>query len=659
MNHIYRCSASVFRHSPYVFTENPYIKSSIEKNKILLISSIALAVIVAMSLVYQFCFSKNSKLTPNPNSKSSSDRSLQILKMASESMLNQDQKFKKPSEIDDLLKFTPFKAASPQLTLTNSFETGAEVPLRKQKSAPTQMPYQKNTKSVLAMAEGEINQLQEDLQLEYQMLDLYPPSKGKQNGANGQKNDDAMRCEIKIAKLEKTLEKALNAYPTNWCDYMKAKFSDKYKKNNQQIYEHIVVFSGFMEQNAGNNEFIYNCLKQINLFLTEACFTSDRELCLQEDKKVDFIVFHEFFSIVDWHFKFLEKKDPKLALDLKLKLANLPIRDEQSNLIDPQTGKKMPPLPVNRAKRFPNVHLTEKNQLEILTDYFQKEEDKFLAALISNLSSIHRLSKKDALRLSKMTAPGKSQLSQANMLNLQNALLKHMGIQPPLDWNHEEANLNALNAFFNQPTDQSNHQSGSNDSVEIANLRLSSAARNFFASQNGLSERQIQIPRWYYTTNNTNVEAIIQNGQIDMENHKEFEGVCVSSQIEPSEEDAVFALNPYIARLDSDVLTATENKRKKGNMRWRGLQSPIPLVDAVNDMTFLNLVGIDTNKPGTRLKLTKMLQNKGLMNVKVVSLDLLYYMQKAMIKIIGNPNLSEKWWGIADSSYLDKPLAKK
>ena len=124
--------------------------------------------------------------------------------------------------------------------------------------------------------------------------------------AGGVDSDDKFTDEKKtIAKLEDRLEKALERYPVVFKDYLFNRFKQNgygNKRNDHEIYGQLVTLSGHMKTHKDNQNFIREGLNNIDLFLTQFFFTSTTESCIPEEKKVDLIIFHVFFSMVNEHY---------------------------------------------------------------------------------------------------------------------------------------------------------------------------------------------------------------------------------------------------------------------------------------------------------------------------------------------------------------------
>jgi len=450
--------------------------------------------------------------------------------------------------------------------------------------------------------------------------------------------------EREIKRLENELEREFEAYPHEVRAYLVNTFSNDYsKKDTRAIYDHLAMLSGFMKKNEGNARFIHECLRQIESFLTASLFNSPTELCLQETKKMDLIAFHEFLSIGNEHIHMIAQSDPVLALKLKLKLANLPLRDQGST-------------PIDRKALFPNIYLSEQEQVEVLINHFQSEEDKCLSPVIAKIQT-RQLSFNDLKKLSKMMSDDRSYLSIENRKQLKNEFEKIMRERP-------EGKSGEILALFKVKF-PGVYLSGANRmfisanpaaAPELTNFHRASKAKQFFAKQRGLPDGMIQIPRWYHTTKRQYVLSIISSGNVRVEHRQAYKGAWVSTQTESSSfGDSVFVFNHRISKLDNGHVFIGYEGGGGGmilkGVRWRGLQCPIPMLDTSNQ-PHLSLVGI----PKSAIKTEKPNIQNALRDVHstVTSVDQVNYMQREIMKTIGNPNLTEKWWGKADVSRLDR-----
>jgi hypothetical protein len=689
MNHVFNYATSVPQYFASAFTANLFPQLSTKQKQILTISSIAIGIFTAIIVAYRY-FTRNppssgggyvphhspppfpkkyspKKNTNSPPSSSSSSSS-------SSSPSSPRIPFVKPSTSIKLVNVSPKQPSPPVVRpINNSYQYQSPA-----------------LKSPLSVVENEIKLLQEELAIQWQILRINDSTPLKVKGSNlssdtqddsglglNRDNQDLMddtsqiamlAAEFEISKLEDQLKNVLRNYPKMVYRYLKDKFSAYSQEDAQEIYLHLALLSGTMQNNAGNHDFIHDSLRQIETFLTETFFTSTKGLCLQETKKVDLAVFHEFFSIANHHLPVIKTIDPQLTINLKVKLANLPLIDEikiekdvKDNSIKDHRGNPIIIHPVtqlptidkitDRKQKFPNVHLTEQEQLELLVNHLQSEEDKNLSTIITNLYK--RFSTKDVKKLARLASNKQNLLSSTNKLKLQSALAKRMGGQAPANWNDFETVQNDLNRFFNQNNIYVGYHYGyAQEDDNILNLHRASKAKQYFVKQMGWPDDKIQIPRWYHATDHqVSVAPIIHSGQVNVLHEKAFEGAWVSSQRETMFGNSVFVFNHRIVKLDPNVFIGYEQITE----RWRGMQCPIPLLDSSNT-PYLSLMGVYQRASKNEKKIVaQALQDKGVANAVVVSVDQVDYLQKAVIKVIGSPDLPERWWGKADFSHLEKP----
>lgn len=800
MNHIYNYSPSLLfsRNADSTFSQGLALTKNFVQKNILIISSIAIVALAAILYLYKRFSFRNStpkpakvirnktpivkhrlpKPIPHPSPEPATHDKLNKLKKLNTSPTTPPPLPKpllnpQPRSAPQLLPPSqPFFYSQPQVNQPSNWNT-ALIPL----PANPLNPYLKYS---LYHLEQEFQKLTKILEKKNQYLtqasnkslkndiiqNSQKPLKNDliQNSQISLKNDLIQNSQLSIEDTQNKIEMILNIYPFIWAQSVKDLFPGKNTKVKQFFFGHLVTMYGMMAQFGHDKHFVYNCLKQIHLFLAKSCFTSETELCLAEGKKADYMCFHIFMQIVNHHYKFLEKKDPELAINLKLKLANVPLKDKEVVVKDRDTQEITKfSVPIDRAELYPHLHLTEKEQLNILYNHFQKEEDKHVSAIISDLPAIKNLTYKDLLRLSKMTSKEEGFASEGNRLSLRKALIKRMGNKAPV-WNDADKKDDKLicielSKFFNKSipmdilikyfeegkektikkedqfvaavianlpfikylkesdalklskiladgesllssTNRLNLQKAfkkdgqcfigwknahfqdrdkihleltsifnkapqeMNDNPAIEYAHRASDARDFFAKQEGLSEEEIQIPRWYHTTWYENMKPIIKKtGEIQVRKKKTHIGAWVSTQIEGGKfGDCVLVMNNGLSKLDPDVFIGFQDLnskvgKKEKNMRWRGLQVAIPLINPKTNLPYVNMVGVDTDvslHPNARKKILKYLKSRGINNIRIDSFAQLKYLQKEVIKIIGNPNLSENWWGKADVSYLDK-----
>ncbi|MFI0434850.1 MAG: hypothetical protein ACH350_03845 [Parachlamydiaceae bacterium] len=507
----------------------------------------------------------------------------------------------------------------------------------------------------LDQLEDEIDALFETVKLEESCLASIDDQEGfdLQNIAYDGKFERKNEIIDNIKALENKIDAILITYPQKVKEYLIQQFSGLHKKDHHATYDHLVKLSGLIDKNQHRVTFVHDCFCAMESFLATSVFTSQTELCLQETKKTDFIVFHEFLSIADKHLGLIDQKDPALCLKLKLKLANLPLRDQAGSA-------------VSRQDRFPNIYVSEADQAAILSVHFQQEEDQLVSEAISVISS-KKLQTQDLNKIAKMVSDDRSYLSDQNKIKIKNEIVKILGRQIQ---GSSKSIYTLLDDKINQQkflgystgysTGYSNgyphfHQgSGFVVSPAIDKLYRASKAKQFFFKQRVLPENFIQVPRWYHTT--PRLLKIIESAQIKVAHEKAYKGAWVSTQIERGGYgDSVLVFNHRISRLDDGkVFIGYEagGGTVSNGVRWRGLQCPIPLVDYTS--SYVTLIGI----PKLKLKTDKqlILNKLKLVNATptVMSTDQVDYMQKEIIKTIGNPNLNESWWGKADVNSLDK-----
>ena len=424
---------------------------------------------------------------------------------------------------------------------------------------------------------------------------------------------------LEIKQLKDQVHKDLATYPSCFFKDLKGKFQSYPRGNPHEIQNDLVEFEGIMGTYAEYPDFIIDCLTKIDTFLSETFFTSTDQLCLDETEKFNLIVFHPFFTIVN---KFADtiETDEQLTNRLKTKLANLPLGPE-----------------TDRCASFPNVYLTESNQLKLLIDHFQAEQDHYLEKVIKNLSS-NGICSEDFKKLAKLvvkdphsTTKSYSQMmTDGNITKLRNCLQRQRS--SPINWNSQKDIENALPGSTGWSCQ------------ELTNLYRASRAWAFFQSQDGLSDDSIQIPRWYHATSYSS--AIIESGKIEVRHQQAFNGAWVSNQRESSFGPSTLAFNNRLTKLDNgEVFIGYE----QGKTNWRGIQVEIPLVDPKTCIPNLSFVALYKGAQKTeKLDVLKKLKSKKINKPVLVSIEQLDYIQKEIIKIIGNPNRPDKWWGKED-----------
>lgn len=292
--------------------------------------------------------------------------------------------------------------------------------------------------------------------------------------------DQQMQIEEKekyIKQLEDKLEKALQDYGQTLRLYLEKQFNNQNynnNKDNNEIHEHIVKLIEIMDRYKDKNSFVVENLTQINLFLANTFFTKGH--CLDEGKKVDLAVFNHFYTIVNAHFPTLQKADPALAQQLKIKLANLPLIDK-----------------IDRSK-FTYAHLNETDQLNLLIAHFDKKETDTIQTVIQQFKNykIKNLTEQEVKKLAKLASENRSHLIAANKYMLQDELKDFLKHQAPANWNDDQKVYEALKKFFNPVANPYVYQQYNNYNYDyhqnaptsgVLTLYRTSKARKFFDEQ--------------------------------------------------------------------------------------------------------------------------------------------------------------------------------
>lgn len=641
MNQVFNYTASLSQNLYSVFTERVLPELTAQHRRVLVMSSIAVGALAACVLAYRYYCNSNSPSSP-PNTP-------QVVPVKFPPPIYNFPSPKAPRFSPKAPKFSPnispimtpqqFGGIGGLLVQNQLGQQGLSQPgIIVKPSAGT--PKKNIPKTDLEILEGQIDKITEDLNVERQTLALLKENQDPFLDFIEQEEDEKSLSfatkEQEIRELEGDLKTHLEDYPTTFCQYLRDKFTNHHNPNFQDVYSHLAKFSGYMDSNADEEAFIQDCLTQVDEFLTQTFFTSPSESCLQEQQKVNLMVFHEFFAICNKYFPVIENTQPQLALKLKVKLANLPLRSD-----------------VNRED-FKNIYLTEQDQLRILTNHFQDEENTHIQTVIRRLQSLSKkanIYEGDITKLSKLICNKQSPLSATNRQALQQALLQVMGLQAqPASWNdHDHTRIKQeLKLYFKSTP----YYYGSSLN-EILDLHRASKAKQYFVRQDGFNEDEIQIPRWYHATHYPTVTLIINSGVIRVMHKQAYNGAWVSSQRETSMGDCVFVFNHRITQIDPNVFIGYEH----GKVLWRGLQKEIPLVGS-NTVSNVHLVGYRKTGLNVKDEKRRILQDLSnpkvqLKRVTVVSVEQIDYLQKETLKVIGNPNLTEQWWGKADITKLD------
>lgn len=404
-------------------------------------------------------------------------------------------------------------------------------------------------------------------------------------------------------------------YPLLFRLHLEKVFNDLYQSETpkqihiNEITNRIINLKSLMDKHSDSPEFIQNCLEQMNQFLGNTLFNSMMEL--SEMKKERLLVLKDFFTIIDQHLPGVQNK--KLVTDLKIKCANLPCPKERSS--------------------FPNLFLTEKDQLDILIDGFQHNEDEAVDSLIEFLANSNP-SQSDISRFAKLMSK-KSGLSDANRSKLSTCLDSRLKDQSPKDWdNFRDVKSFLESIFLLKP----------GETALIESLQRISKSKLFFQNQTELDEDMILIPHWHHSTYKRNIYGIIKSGEIQVRHQKVYRGAWVSNKREEGFGNYVLSLSNKIIQLDPNVFIGFRFEDR----RWRGVQKAIPLKKD-EDIDLLAVVGVPTKVDKTaqkvdKLKIIELLKEKGFPNTKVFSIKQLDFLHNEITEMLGTPNLSEHWW---------------
>lgn len=417
--------------------------------------------------------------------------------------------------------------------------------------------------------------------------------------------------EEKILQNHNIQENHYNSYPI----LFRLKLENGFKNSNKsENYNAICNLKTLMDKHSDNVMFIQNCLQQIDKFLGDSLFHSKMQL--SEMKKNDLLAFKDFFTIIDTHLPTLS--DKKLIIDLKIKCANLP-------------------CPTVRTS-FPNLFLSEKDQLDILIEGLQKKEDETTEQLSEFLKTSNP-SLSDISRLAKLVSI-KSGLSNENRLKIRASLEVRLQDQSPKDWeDYRDVNARLENIFLLEPGTTSH----------IDSLKRICKSKLFFKNQIGLDEDMILIPRWYHATHQYGINGILTSGEIQVRNKEDlFRGAWISTAREHFG-SYVLSFSNKVTDLDPNVSISSQYEDR----RWRGIQKAIPLKKDEN-ISHLAMLAVPSQldkmaEKTDKLKLIKFLKEKGFPDPKVISVTQLDFFQKEVMSILGTPNLPDQWWGIGRS----------
>lgn len=618
MNNIYLSLSNSYNSIPE-WKKNVFSRLSIKQQQATIITSIAVGVLTAIAIIY-YC-SRLRISAPTQNS--------QFTHLSSISPPISPPSFPLPSPAPSSV---PLPAPSPVLPPISSpapFPTSAPVPFDQELIDKGQdiddLRHVPKHLSELLKIEGKIKEARGGLILKQQSLEALEVGVIEEDDADGIIGE--------ISSLEEFLAECLDSYPQIFYAYLEDKLKGSFGVGSKaEVYERITILTDWMKSDniksdKRNSLFIFEIVKGIGKILTNSFFNS-KEICLSEREKENTIIFHGFFDIVNEHFDLIQEKDPNLAISLKIKLANLPLR-------------------VDRAKQYPKIYLSLRDQLNILIDHFQKQENLYVERLINLLQTKDRFSKEEMHKIAKIVSSDRSHVSDIQLANLQVTVDKLLATKSItlLNWNYS--------SIFEKLTICFEEDAHSSQVLEtLSSFHKVSKAREFFANQEKLKEEEIQIPRWYHATKAlSSVFSIISAKKIEVrKDNGSYEGAWVSNQREPSYGNTVFVFNHSIVNIDPKPSIKAEN----GKINWRGLQNPISFQDET--VSRLVYVGLNKSIKKANSGVVKNYLKDAHITVSIYSFDFLDYIRTEYFSILGNPNLNEYWWGKADLSRLDGPI---
>ncbi len=375
-----------------------------------------------------------------------------------------------------------------------------------------------------------------------------------------------------------------------------------HNSSSKGFQDHISALKNLMETHSDDPEFIQNCLTSTNTFLKHIMSPLP-----SEEKKNDYLRLQGLFPLVNKYIPAIE--DSSLALELKTYLGNLPTIQDRT--------------------AFSNLTLSENDQLHILTNTLQLKEDALTDQLVTDLET---KSPKNPYILTKLVSP-RSNLSDTNRLKLRNALEGRLN-EIPENWDHFlDVKYHLEQTFLLD--ENSNHISSLED------LKRTSKAKSFFKDQLDLDDNMIFIPRWHHVTSEENLGKILNSGEIQVRHERAYRGAWISSTREPRFGSHSIVLSHKVAKLDPHAFIGY----KYDDRRWRGIQRAIPLTPDHGGIAIgVPSKGDKTARKIEKMRLVRILQEKGFPDPKALSINQLDFTQKQVKEILGNINLSNAWW---------------
>lgn len=389
-----------------------------------------------------------------------------------------------------------------------------------------------------------------------------------------------------------------------------------------ELESNISHINNSMNKYSKDPVFIQSCLKEINEYLNSIFRFGPS---LPEVYRRQYSILNELFFIANDYLPLLSDKN--LALDLKIKFANLP-------------------CPMNHSD-FPNLFLSEKEQLTVIIEGLQLDENawtnKICKYLTENPLNGKKIPLEDISHLAKLMST-RGYLSEENRLKLRSVFENYLKNQPPENWDNYNTVIDCLKKIFYKKQNAlvSLLIPEKRENFYFTSLQRVSKAKMFFSNQLDLDETMIRIPRWFHATHFKGMNGIINSGKILVLHYQNFKGAWISTKIERQFGPCALSFTHKITDINSKVSIGYQYLDR----RWRGMQKSIPMKE--NDATYLTLIGLPSGekeaKKVNKLKLVCLLQDMGIPNVQVMSVDQMEILQRAVQIHVGTPNLSSNWW---------------
>lgn len=371
------------------------------------------------------------------------------------------------------------------------------------------------------------------------------------------------------------------------------------KGNSKEVKEQFSIFLQILKNNKNNQEFIYECLIEIENILKDLHRKGEHSyVFLPGSIRSGKVIIQSFFDLVEENYAIIDRLDnqrdfkgeSRLGLRLKLLLANYPCPR-------PRTA-------------YPRIMLSEKEQLNILIAHFQIEEDQRVGRLCKD---IEERGVNDHIR--KKLAKLINTHSRLSFENLQlvrnvigNVIEKNNGGKPLIDWRDKDNIIEHLKAIPHQNVPIN----------EIDNIHRLEKTKYFFCRQISFPEYQVLIPRWFDAPNEHDFKIIVINGEKSPAQKSQKK----SSHRKKSEYILHLSQRIFNLKVDLHTIATTDSYSAK----------------------FIRESTNPTDKK-TAIKTKNFLWESGLINSTVLSARQVTYMERQVQNIFADPYLSDQWSG--------------